>query len=308
MATQKNKTSVALLSVISNSTLVLFKLIVGLSIGSVSVISEALHSGVDLIASVIAYFAVRVSGQPADERHPFGHEKVENFSGTIEALLIFVAAGWIIFEAIRRLIRPHPLEAVVWGVAVMLVSSVANIIVSHMLFKVGKATDSVALLADAWHLRTDVWTSAGVFAGLALLWAGQALLPGVSLHWIDPVAALLVALLIIKAAWELTLHSALDLLDVSLPAAERDWIAQYVEGLSTPVRGMHDLRTRKAGHRRFVEFHLEVDPQLSVEQSHDITERIEREIVQHFPHSMVTVHVEPRGEDEECSKEPDAVL
>jgi len=307
MVTQKHKVSVALLSVASNTTLVLFKLIVGIMIGSVSVISEALHSGVDLLAAIIAYFAVRVSGQPADERHPFGHEKVENFSGTIEALLIFVAAGWIIYEAIRRLLHPHPLESLFWGVAVMLASAVANIIVSHMLFKIGKATDSVALLADAWHLRTDVWTSFGVFAGLGLLWAGQTLLPNANLHWIDPVAALLVALLIIKAAWELTIHSVVDLLDVSLPAAEREWITQYVEALGRPVRGMHDLRTRKAGHRRFIEFHLEVDPHLSVEESHGITERIDSEITTHFPHSMVTVHVEPCGEDCECRDKPDAV-
>jgi cation diffusion facilitator family transporter len=307
MATQQHKVSVALLSVLSNSLLVLFKLIVGISIGSVSVISEALHSGVDLLASVIAFFAVRLSGQPADERHPFGHEKLENFSGTIEALLIFVAAGWIIYEAIRRLLHPHPLESVFWGVAVMLVSSVANIIVSHMLFKIGKATDSVALLADAWHLRTDVWTSAGVFAGLALLWAGQALLPGANLLWIDPLAALLVAILIVKAAWDLTLSSALDLLDVSLPAAERAWIVEYVDALGTPVRGMHDLRTRKAGHRRFIEFHLEVEPHLSVEESHGITERIDSEISNHFPHSMVTVHVEPSGNGDGCRDNPDAV-
>ena len=131
-------------------------------IGSVSVISEAIHSGVDLLAAVIALFAVRKSAKPADEDHPFGHDKVENISGTVEALLIFLAAGWIIFEAVKKLIDPEPLDEAGWGVAVMLLSVAANIIVSKKLFSVGEETDSVALKADAWHLATDVYTSLGV--------------------------------------------------------------------------------------------------------------------------------------------------
>src|SRR5512137_1693635 len=137
----KRKASVARLSVISNTTLVLLKLAVGLAIGSVSVISEAIHSGVDLLAAIIALFAVRISGKPADQHHPFGHGKVENVSGTVEALLIFIAASWIIYEAVKKLINPQPLEEVGWGVVVMLVSAIANIIVSKMLFKVGRETD-----------------------------------------------------------------------------------------------------------------------------------------------------------------------
>ena len=156
----KRKSSVALLSVASNTILVLLKLTVGIIIGSVSVISEAIHSSVDLLAAMIALFAVRTSGKPADAEHPFGHGKVENMSGTVEALLIFLAAGWIIFEAVKKLKNPEPLEEVGWGVAVMIVASAANILVSRALFKVGKETDSVALQADAWHLRTDVYTSA----------------------------------------------------------------------------------------------------------------------------------------------------
>src|SRR5512136_1708331 len=148
MDAQRQKSAVAWLSVISNTALVTGKLIIGLLIGSVSVISEAIHSGVDLLAAVIALFAVKTSHRVADEDHPFGHGKVENISGTIEALLIFLAAGWIIYEAAHKLIRPEPLEAVGWGVGVMLVSSIANIVVSQMLFKVGRETDSMALQAD----------------------------------------------------------------------------------------------------------------------------------------------------------------
>ncbi len=160
MDSQQRKSATALLSVGSNTALVVGKLVVGLMIGSVSVISEAIHSGVDLVAAVIALFAVRTSGKPPDERHPFGHGKAENLAGTIEALLIFVAAGWIIYEAVRKLSHPEPLEDPGWGVAVMLISAVANMLVSAQLFRVGRETDSVALQADRWHQLTDDSNSA----------------------------------------------------------------------------------------------------------------------------------------------------
>ena len=204
MEADQRKRQVALLSVISNTTLVVLKLAVGLAISSVSVISEAIHSGVDLIAAGIAYYSVRTSGIPADREHPFGHGKIENISGTVEAILIFLAAGWIIYEAAQKIIRPEPLEMAAWGVAVMLLSAVVNTFVSRKLFRVGKETDSVALIADGWHLRTDVYTSAGVMAALAVIWAADLLAPEVNLHWVDPAAAIGVALLIIKAAWDLT--------------------------------------------------------------------------------------------------------
>ena len=293
LALQKEKVGVARLSVASNALLVLAKLAIGLAIGSVAVVSEALHSAADLAAALIAFFSVRISAKPADPGHSFGHEKFENISGVAEALLIFLAAGWIIYEAIRKLAHPEPLDHPVLGAGVMLGSALINIFVSRRLFHVGEKTDSVALIADAWHLRTDVWTSFGVMAGLAVVWFGGLFWPGLSLHWVDPVAALAVAVLILKAAWELTLHAARDLLDASLPAEERRWIEECIGGFGAPVRGMHDLRTRKAGRRRFVEFHLEIDPAVSVEDSHAVTERIEDAIRARFPHAHVTVHVEP---------------
>jgi cation diffusion facilitator family transporter len=248
----KRKASVARLSVISNTTLMLLKLAVGLVIESVSVISEAIHSGMDLLAAIIALFAVKISGIPADQHHPFGHGKVENISGTVEALLIFLAAIWIIYEAVKKLLNPQPLEDVGWGVAVMLVSAIVNIIVSRMLFKVGKETDSVALQTDAWHLRTDVYTSAGVMAGLGIIWLGSFLFPGANLDWVDPVAAIFVALLIIKAAYKLTLESARDLVDVSLPLEEEDEISRIIASFTPTIRGFHRLRTRKSGQYRFL--------------------------------------------------------
>lgn len=289
----KKKSSVALLSVISNTVLVLLKLIVGIMIGSVSVISEAIHSSVDLLAAIIALLAVRASGKPADTEHPFGHGKFENMSGTIEALLIFLAAGWIIFEAVKKLKNPEPLEEVSWGVAVMLIGSAANILVSKALFKVGKETDSVALQADAWHLRTDVYTSAGVMAGLALIWIGRLVLPGTDLDWIDPLAAIGVALLIIKAAYKLTLESSRDLLDVSLPKDEEACIEKRIAAFAPTIRGFHRLCTRKSGSHRFVEFHMIVGPSMTIDESHRIADMLTCSIKQQFPGAAVHIHIEP---------------
>ncbi len=293
MDAQNRKEKVALLSVISNSSLVVMKLVVGVSIGSVSVMSEAIHSGVDLVASIIALFSVKTSSLPADGRHPFGHGKIENISGTVEALLIFVAAGWIIWEAIRKLLEPQPMETVGWGVAVMLVSAVANQFVSLSLFRVGKETDSVALIADGWHLRTDVYTSAGVMVGLAIIWSGELLFPGRHFHWLDPVAALGVASLIIKAAWDLTRQSAGGLMDETLPPEEEEEIRRLICSQTPLIHGFHQLRTRKAGHFRFIEVHIQVDGKMSVETAHALNQDLVRRIKERFPQATVTVHTEP---------------
>jgi cation diffusion facilitator family transporter len=289
----KRKASVALLSIASNTALTLLKIVVGVMIGSVSVLSEAIHSSVDLLAALIAFIAVRTSGKPADEDHPFGHGKVENISGTVEALLIFLAAGWIIFEAAKKLQNPEPLEDVGWGVAVMLVSAVLNLLVSEKLFLVGRETDSAALQADAWHLRTDVYTSLGVMAGLGIILLGGLLFPGMDLAWVDPVVAIGVALLIIRAAYHLTVESARDLLDVSLPPEEEDGIRKQITVFAPSVRGFHRLRTRKSGPYRFVEFHVRVDAGLSVDESHRISDMITCGIKQHYPGTTVTIHIEP---------------
>ncbi|VVB65152.1 Ferrous-iron efflux pump FieF [uncultured archaeon] len=298
------KASAARLSVISNSTLVVLKLAVGIAIGSVSVISEAIHSGVDLLAAVIAWFAVKTSSKPADEDHPFGHGKVENISGTVEALLIFIAACGIIIDAAKKLINPQALEAPGLGVAVMLVSSVANIMISRMLFRVGKETDSVALQADAWHLRTDVYTSAGVTVALLIIWSGGVLFPEADLKLVDPLVAIVVALLIIKAAYKLTVESTRGLMDVSLPPEEEEKIRKCISAFAPTVRGVHRLRTRKSGSYRFVEFHARVDASMSISESHRITDMISLSIKECLPNTVVTIHIEPcdctLATDESC--------
>jgi cation diffusion facilitator family transporter len=287
------KTSAAALSVASNTLLIVMKVVIGLLMGSVAVMSEAIHSAIDLIAALIAFFAVRVAGHEADERHPYGHGKFENISGTIEALLIFAAAAWIIYEAVRKLTHLEAIDMPAWGAGVMLISALVNIVVSKRLFKVGKETDSIALRADAWHLRTDVYTSAGVMAALLVIWVIGTVRPGLDIRWLDPAVAILVALMIIKAAWNLTRESARDLMDVSLPGEDVEWIAGFVTAGWPAVRSFHNLRTRKAGSNRFIDFHLAVDDRMSVGEAHALGDKIVAALKERQPDSRVYIHVEP---------------
>jgi cation diffusion facilitator family transporter len=254
---------------------------------------------VDLLAAIIAMFSVKTSSVPADSDHPFGHGKIENISGFVEALLIFIAAFWIIWEALKKLISSSAIEHAGWGVGVMLFSAVMNFIVSQKLFQVGKEADSIALQADAWHLRTDVYTSAGVMTGLGIIWIGHEFFSAHNINWIDPVAAICVAVLILHAAFKLTVNSIRDLMDVQLPPEEEGYIRNIISH-ETVIYGFHQLRTRKAGHIRFVEFHIKVNPQMSVHDSHDITRILKKNIRDKFPESTITIHIEPC--DGECSE------
>ena len=294
MATlQQRKERVATLSVASNSLLVVFKLIVGAVIGSVSIISEAIHSGMDLLAAIIAMISVRKSHLPADDGHPFGHGKVESISGLVEAILIFIAAFWIVFEALKKIASTQELEQPGWGVAVMFVSAAANMFVSHRLFVVGKEADSIALQADAWHLRTDVYTSAGVMVSLGIIWISHFFFVDPRIHWLDPVAAIFVAVFILKAAYDLTTQALGDLMDVKLPRDEEEWIRNVIIARNPDIHGYHQLKTRKAGNFRFVEFHIKVDPQMTVNDSHGIARDLKYTILNRFPSSTVTIHIEP---------------
>jgi len=271
---------------------VAFKLIVGLAIGSVSVLSEAIHSGIDLVAALIAFFAVRSSALPADKDHHYGHGKFENISGFVEAILIFLAAAWIILEAVKKLANPAPLEMIGWGILVMGLSSFVNMAVSHMLFKVGNETDSIAIKADAWHLRTDVYTSLGVMTGLGLIGLIELAWKGHHVHWIDPLVAIIVAVMIIKAAYDLTVQSLGDLLDASLPQNENARIEALIKK-QPGIISFKNLRTRKAGHTKFIEFDILVNGSLSVEKAHNLTDLIIAGIEEALAHTKVTIHIEP---------------
>jgi len=289
------KTGAAALSVGSNTILVALKLIVGLATGSVSILSEALHSGVDLIAAIIAYYSVSVSGIPADENHPFGHGKIENLSGTVEAILILLAAAFIIFEAIKKLFKPLEIENLWLAISIMLISSLANVVVSSWLFKVANRTDSIALKADAEHLRVDVITSFGVFVGLLVIkitgW-----------HVLDPIIALAVALLIIGIAVKLTWEAGAPLLDARLPAQEIERVKEIIS--SDPnVVGYHKLRTRKAGAERHIDVHIQVDRDMPIAAAHQVAEAIEDEIRDKINGARVITHVEPDDEAEGASED-----
>ncbi len=281
----QEKIKAARLSIVSNTVLVGMKLGVGLFTGSVSVLSEAVHSAADLLASWIAWFSVSHSDLPADEQHPYGHGKLEGLSGMAEALLIFAAALYIIYEAVQKIISrtaPHSLDL---GIAVMFVSVVANYLITRYLFKVARRTDSLALEADAEHLRTDVYTSLGVLGGLAL-----ARITGVVLF--DPLVAIAVALLILHAAWRLTRSALESLMDEQLPLSDVDVVKAVFDG-EPRVRGYHKLRTRKSGSARHVDAHVLLDDHLTLTESHDLTEELEDRIRARLPNAEVTLHTEP---------------
>ena len=279
------KVRIARLSIISNSLLIVLKLIVGVISGSISIISEAIHSLMDLLASIIAYFSVKISDTPADERHPYGHGKFENVSGVIEAVLIFVAAFWIIYEAIKKMLNPGEIENISYGFIVMLISAIINFIVSRKLYKVAKETESIALEADALHLKTDVYTSAGVAFGLLLIWI-------TGYHLLDPIIAILVALLILKESVELFLKAYSPLLDISLSVKELETIKSIINGHCIGRINFHDLRSRKAGNYNYIDFHLNLPENLTVKEAHQICDAIENDIKANLKNTEVTIHVE----------------
>lgn len=277
------KVKTARLSIFSNCSLIVLKLVAGFLSGSVSILSEAIHSGMDLLAAIIAFFSVRMSDTPPDNEHPYGHGKFENVSGVIEAVLIFVAAGWIIYEAIHKILAPNVVENIEIGAAVMAVSAIVNFLVSRKLYQVAKKTDSIALEADALHLKTDVYTSIGVAFGLLLIWI-------TGWHFLDPIVAISVALLIIKESYNLLRNAYSPLLDSSLSREETMIISAVItkRGFS-----FHDLRTRKSGQYRFADLHLEMPENMALKDIHKICDELEDEIKEKISHIEVQIHVEP---------------
>ncbi len=285
----------AALSVASNTILVISKIVIGIITGSVSIISEAAHSGLDLLASFIAFFAVREVRKPADREHPFGHGKIENFSGTVEALLILFASVFIIHEAIGKLLHGGEVEQLGLGVIVMGVSTVMNIIVSIYLFNVAKKTNSLALEADAEHLRTDVFTSLGVMLALAVIHFTK-------LTILDPIVAIVVAIYIGIIAIRLTKKAFRDLVDSRLSEDEEHQIRKILDSLPE-IKGYHNFRSRRSGNDRFVDFHVLVSERMDLKDAHDLTKKIKASILEILPNTNVTIHVEPcQGNCHGCSQ------
>jgi cation diffusion facilitator family transporter len=297
------KMKAARISVVSNSLLVAAKLSVGFFMGSVAVLSEAMHSGLDLMASVIAFYAVRKAGKPADERHPYGHGKWENVSGVVEALLILLAAVYIVYEAVHRLQHGSTVSHLGLGTAIMALSAVVNWFVSRYLFRVAGETDSVALEADAWHLRADVYTSLGVLVGLGLIFFTK-------LTILDSVAAIAVAALIIKSSVDLTKSAAADLFDARLPREDEEIIKKVLSGYQEGCVDFHRLRSRKSGSMRFIDLHLVVPRKWSIEEAHQVSDRIEKEIRESLANTQVIIHIDPCNKSlnpcTSCTRETDA--
>ena len=279
------KKSIARLSVVSNTLLIILKVIAGLISGSVSILSEAIHSGMDLVAAIIAFLSVRISDNPPDDRHPYGHGKYENISGVVEGLLILIAAGWIIFEAVRKFSYTQELESLGLGMAVMTVSALVNLFVSSKLYKVARKTNSIALEADALHLKTDVYTSAGVALGIGLIWLTD-------LHVLDPVIAILVAALIIYEAYQLLARAFFPLVDVSWQRNEIDDLEKILAEMGVHY---HNLKTRNAGNHWFVDFHIELPSEITLEKAHEFCDKIEQSLEKRFPNLQINIHPEPLG-------------
>ncbi|MEW6726502.1 cation diffusion facilitator family transporter [Desulforudis sp. 1088] len=299
LVTLDKKIRIARLSVVSNTLLTVGKLGVGLSTNSVSILSEALHSGLDLVAALIAYFAVWKSGQPADERHQFGHGKYENVAAITEALLILAAAAAIIIQAVPKFFRPHEIHALDLGASVMAVSAVVNLVVSQLLFKTARETDSPALAGDAWHLRTDVYTSLGVFAGLlAIRFTGLTIL--------DPAIAIVIAVVIIKAGIDLLRNSMHSILDAKLPEEDLKVIKNVLLQFDSEYLEFHDLRTRKAGPYRFIDLHLVAPANRPLQDVHSLCDRIEEAIEKRLPRTEMLIHIEPCDKHcDNCDQCPD---
>jgi len=276
----------AWLSIAAALSTILFKGWAWWLTGSVGLLSDALESFVNLAGAMMALAMLTLAALPADDNHAHGHGKAEYFSSAFEGFLILVAAVGIAYAAIERLLNPQPLEAVGIGLGVSVVATIINLVTSRILMGVGRKYKSITLEADAHHLLTDVWTSVGVIAGVGLVWLTGWL-------WLDPVIAILVAMNIVWTGWQLLQRSAAGLMDVSIPEDELKAIEGILDGYRQQGLEFHALRTRQAGTRAFVSFHLMVPGAWTVQHGHDWSERIEADIRRTVPHAHITTHMEP---------------
>ena len=289
----RKKQSVAKSSVWAAFGLVAMKAVVGILTGSLGILAEALHSGLDLVAALVTWFAVRISSKPADREHLYGHGKYENISALFETLLLLITCLWIIHAAIMRLVGKE-VDVIVnaWSFLVMAISIIVDISRSRMLFKAAKKYNSQALEADALHFSTDIWSSAVVIFGLLCVAVGDWFPNLVFLRYADAVGAIVVGLIVIEVSWKLGVRTIRALLDTAPSGLEEQIIrvAEEVPG----VINCHHVRLRAAGAQIFVELHVLMDGGKSLRDAHRLTEDIERAIRVISPDADVTVHPEPK--------------
>ncbi len=255
---------------------------------SAALLAVATETLGNLVAALIAFGCLWYSAQPVDTTHTYGHEKIEFFSSGLEGILILVAALWIAWLAVLRLMELKPLEELQGGGVLLLVASVINLVVARILIRVGRRTNSIILEADGQHLMADVWTSFAVIIGLGVVYFG-----GEKWFWIDPALALLVSANIVWTAWDLMTRSFNGLMDHALPESEQKTVRAAIEGLLKPGMFFHAVRTRQAGPRKFIDFHLLVPGHWTVDEAHTLGEQIEQAVCDALPGAEVQVHIEP---------------
>jgi cation diffusion facilitator family transporter len=282
------KSRTILFSISSNALLLTVKLAAGVLTGSASVLSEAVHSATDLVASVVAFVAVRRSGSPPDESHNYGHGRFENLAGLFEGVILLGVGGGVIYGAVDGIVNGVELEFLGFGIGVMALSATVNLFVSRWLLRVARETDSHALEAEGYNLRTDVWGAAGVAVGLA-----AALATGWTV--LDPIIAAIIGLAILWTALRLISGSTRVLLDESLPTEELSVVEDVIGGevKSDPrIRGYHKLRARKSGPQRHIDFHLQLKAETTLGEAHKIFDALEERIRRSLPNSDVLIHLE----------------
>ncbi|MGZ4201519.1 MAG: cation diffusion facilitator family transporter [Thermoleophilaceae bacterium] len=283
-----SKSRAAGLSIASNLALILLKVAAGAITGSIAILTEAVHSSVDLLASVVAFFAVRKADEPPDPSHPYGHEKVENLTAALEGVLVMVGAAIIIYESVRRLVHPTTqVDTLGLGIAVVGFSALSNLGVSSYLYRQARLTDSPALEGDAAHLRTDAFTSLGVLVGLALV--------GITgKEQFDSITALVVAGVIVASGIRLITRSSRVLVDEALPDDELAAVREAIDAYDAPeVTGFHKLRARRAGSRRFVDLHVQFRAGTTLERAHEVSHELQSAIQAKLRVADVLIHLEP---------------
>jgi cation diffusion facilitator family transporter len=285
---EAEKGRAAALSVASNSALIAAKLVAGVATGSVAVLTEGVHSSIDLLASIVAYVSVRKSGEPADAEHRYGHQKLENLAAATEGALILLGAGIITYEAIARLVRGSHVHTLGIGIAVVAASAVVNLIVSRIIGRRARATGSPALEGDAMHLSADAYSSLAVLGGLILIAVTHA-------YWLDPLVALTVAAGIVIAGVRLLRRASRVLIDEALPESDLAEIRAAIREVGTPrgVIGFHELRSRAAGSRRYVDLHVQFAAGTTLEAAHGTAHVLSDEIARRLDGADVLVHLEP---------------
>lgn len=284
----KEKQIAAIVSIVSNTSLILLKFIAGILSGSIGIISEAIHSSSDLLASIITFFSVSESSKPADDDHQFGHGKYEDFTSFIEGLLIILAAFYIIYEALKKILFSLHMEVDTnVGLTVMFISVVANIFVSAYLFKTAKKTGSTALYADGEHLRTDIYSSLAVFIGLVIV-------KTTGHHIFDPIMAIIVAIIIFIAGYKICETSTKSLLDITLSEDENQQIKEIIgKYIENGVIALKNVRTRKAGLNKNIDLVLIVEKNMHISTAHELCDRIEDEIEADLKNTDISIHLEP---------------